>query len=901
MSSKGEENLMVPQLVTHEAAELALEKGSREKSHRERNHHPKRSRHRSDTDKRSHRSHSHGQNTDRELVVREPKKQHEDNPIFVVDKRGDPLIAKYGPDRAAVLPYRRGGSGRILGADGFLIIHNDGAREEFSIRPRREGSSALDHRNLFKAMMRKRPHPVRIRMDSDCQATEAAGTEDFLPIGSSKKRKRPNDDSASSGEEGPSYKSIHGKAKAHEFSDSDLDFGSDSSASQDNVALEKEDPLRQKSITLSRRVKDRPDDTAAWLELIAHQDDLMQAGATLDRDVTNAEVSSYAEIKISMFESALQHAKSINLREKLLLGLMKEGAKVWGSKAIAKKWDDIAKEEGNSFPLWLARLDSETTSIATFTFNATKAVYVERIHTISDEIKSQKSKSGETLESLSNQLIYVFLRVTRYLLETGYKELAIAAWQACLEVNFNRPAELHEMPSELVLDSFQDFWENEVPRIGEQDSSGWAAYYRSEGSSEAPEPKKDDKEKATESRDAYKTWGMVESLRAEKSRMPARLLDDGAEDDPFRVVMFSDIRELLFLIPSQVSVAVKEGLIDAFLIFSQFPPAFGRNAWIERALNDPFIAQRHDEFQDALRRGDRGQSMVNSEDRSKKTANFALDGIRGAMTLDLLFGGSKYFGHLANRSHVASNPDGAGYPEFVLNAIRCFVRRAGVDKLAEYLLAMEWRNNPKGIKKVAKSLLGQFPKLSLYLAYAQAEYVNGNIEAAHRVMAAALGIPMVRSAVRSKPLASANNLQSNPVPADDALPLWRSWAWNCLEQGQKESAVRRLCGQMDESEISPVQLLQTQQCFLNSRDMLFYKGEYESASAVAECLVLLKYLTAEGNTEPTSESQGNISSAMTNIWAFSERFRDRKLGSTSAHEILLQFAAKLLYFNATHG
>ncbi len=75
-------------------------------------------------------------------------------------------------------------------------------------------------------------------------------------------------------------------------------------------------------------------------------------------------------------------------------------------------------------------------------------------------------------------------------------------------------------------------------------------------------------------RDAYKAWAAMEQQRSASSQMPARTLDEGSEDDPFGVVMFSDIEELLFVLPPSATSLVRSQLIDSFLLFSGLPTAF---------------------------------------------------------------------------------------------------------------------------------------------------------------------------------------------------------------------------------------------------------------------------------------------------------------------------------------
>ncbi len=94
--------------------------------------------HRSGDHRRSHdghrrrpRSHSH----EMALVVREASGAGEQPPddgarLFVVDKRGDPLILKYGTnDRSRVPEYRRLRSWKVLGSREPISISREGAKK----------------------------------------------------------------------------------------------------------------------------------------------------------------------------------------------------------------------------------------------------------------------------------------------------------------------------------------------------------------------------------------------------------------------------------------------------------------------------------------------------------------------------------------------------------------------------------------------------------------------------------------------------------------------------------------------------------------------------------------------------------------------------------------------------
>lgn len=130
-----------------------------------------------------------------------------------------------------------------------------------------------------------------------------------------------------------------------------------------------------------------------------------------------------------------------------------------------------------------------------------------------------------------------------------------------------------------------------------------------------------------------------------------------------------------------------------------------------------------------------------------------------------------------------------------------------------------------------------------------------------------------------------------------------------LELGNKKAATQRLCASVDDSlrsleqaaDVSRTHILKAHQVFSSKMYDLFSAGEPDLAEPLIECLALLSYLTAEGCSEPTSESQGNISAAIEVIHKQSLEFKRRGYQASPAHERALQFAARLLYLHATRG
>ncbi|RGP75589.1 hypothetical protein FSPOR_697 [Fusarium sporotrichioides] len=794
--------------------------------------------------------------------------------LYIIDTKGDPLIIRYGSlDRSQVPAYYRDGYGKVLGTRGRLVIHRDGPRDQFSLRMPGEGSYAFkDKDGLRSKAWRVRSTPLRVRLQENSAQDE--DDSDFLAVGSSKKRKHDRSASESSDDEQPSYRSIEGKAKPRQYDDSDLE--SDTDAPAEHIDLGQNNPLKWKSIQLSRRVKDQPDDIDAWLELANHQDALLRAGEDVDHKALEAEVHSFAEIKLHMLESALSNVANPKDRIRVLIPLMREGVKIWNSKATTKKWNDLREDEDKSFTLWKTHLDFDMSNISAFHFDTVKQMHLDRLrHSIS------RLQSNEQFEGYM-EAIYIFLRLTRLIHDCGYKELAIAAWQAFMELNFSRPPHLEEQSA--ALQSLRDFWESEVPRIGETEAQGWAKFAEDDGMGDAPEPLQDNKLPEDQSRDDYKRWASLESSHAEKARAPARTMDEGTEEDPFRVVMFSDIEPLLFMVPRHVLPAVQEQLLDAFLMFFAAPPVFQSNSWTEEAYHDQFLAQPTSKLEfsaPVLPSGDEDPTEI-----QRKPPAFNQKPLCVSESPEVLFSKQNWFSYLPSMdkgNHVELG--------FLANATKHLVHNANLKDLAVYHLALYASQDRSAVKKAAKALLKRYPtNLGLYRAYALAEYANGNREVAQKVVS------------------SATELASNSSAAG-SFSLWRTWAWMELEGGNKDLAIRRLCSAVDEVlrrtvgtlDVSPTHILKAHQIFTSTMNDSISGGNTDQAGVLAECLILLSYLTAEGSTEPISASQGSISAAMDTVHKVSLELKSRNYHTSQAHERILQFASMLLYMHATHG
>lgn len=653
-------------------------------------------------------------------VIEDVKSNH-----FCIDVRGDPLIIKYGGiERSKIPSYRRYGAGRVLGTRGRLIIHRDAARDLFSLQMPGEGSHLFREMDgLRSKSSRARENPVLLRARKAGAVAEE--DEDYIAVEASKQKDRLSDSEPSDAETRPDYRSIEGKAKVKPEVEID---SSDESTSEDEVPpMDQSNPLKWRSIQLSRRVKDHPEDISAWIELVDHQDALLRAGQNLDYQVLENEAHSFTEIKVSMLESALSNATDPKERMKVLNYLMREGIKVWNSKTAAMKWSEVLKDEEGNFELWKLHLDHSMSNIASFRFDDIKQMLLGRLQCAVASSELNRSQAF-------GQATYVFLRATKFLHDAGYKELAVASWQAMLELTFSRPPNIDGDKD--ALNAFEEFWESEVPRLGEEEAKGWKGFIDSPG--DAAESVGYEPPHFEYSKDSYKSWANEERWQSHRARVPARTLDPGNDDDPFRVVMYSDIAPLLFYIPQDALPEVGRQLLNAFFIFFGLPPISVSDEWTALALEDPFLSDYRIQLS-----ADHEKNNIHDEAIAKRNPNFTSVIMHATRTPELLFSPGGWYHYLPQADQRPSLN-----LHLVYNAVRQLINsEAGAEDFWLYYLALSSAKDTTALKKLAKGLLKEHPtSFALYNGYALAEQAQNNLDTAEKVLASATDFAAVSCA-----------------------------------------------------------------------------------------------------------------------------------------------------------
>ena len=821
-----------------------------------------------------------------------PPLRHEAGDVFVIDRKGDVKNLVYGSiHRYSVPPFHRTGAGGVMGVSSNTKIDRDYMEETGIVLSDRRDFSSAREKYAFSKIERERPRLLKIRPDAMIE-NDSTLEIDYVPFssGGGKKRKRTvggGNESGSSDYNETHYRSIQGKANAKDQPlDDDLQFATENDTSESDVgrAIKLDSSIRQRTVELNRQVEQAPNDIDTWLALIDHQDNLIRSGDERRR-MTNAEIRSTAEIKVHMYEKALEKTTALGDRERLLLGLMTEGSKFWEVKVQSDRWEQISKDNINSLVLWKSYLNFKQGTFSTFQYEEVRSVFLRRIKTLSEAIAISKDAS----DSLFHQLLYVLLRLTIFIRESGYVELAVAIWQGLLEVNFCAPPRLLSDGDKIGL--FKKFWESEVPRIGEDGALGWHHFA---GNAEVPGASDvfiDEESNPLDGRNIFESWAVAERLRYLSSRIPARTMDEVVEDDPFRVILFSDIEDFLVSIPSH-SEDWRGALMNAFLHFCRLSPIATVNQSSSRDWsNDAFIrgemlewdfkSMKHEYL--AATSND-GRSADISDIVKSPSPNFVA-------SAETLFSGRLWFRQVEIWRDRYAGDEGPLDYNWARNTLKQLMQSYFREDIAELYLAFECWNEPETIKKISKNLLKQHPaSLRLYNAYAMIEWSRGNKDIASGVFSAALGMSKSMSKSDSK----------------DSILLWKNWIWGYLEDGNNTSSLQYLLSIADGVpssliEVTPAAILKTRQHLFSNRDYLVSSKNTPHAIIYAECLALLEYLTSASSNETQSSAQGDITSALSVFMAFSQTLTDRHLVNTTSHELLLQSATRLLYHHARIG
>lgn len=813
------------------------------------------------------------------------KPSERETDLYVVDLRGDKYNLIYGTiHRYSVPAYHRIGRGSVLGlppnykidrdsSDGnTIVLRTDAWRSDASRTKSRNLLSKADKRPGRLLRVRRDPHPGPVDAEKDYLSLNVLG-----------KRKRDGGLMGSdSDDDRYGYRSIHGKAKPDEELPSDVEAVSESDSEDDEEKrrAELEDDVKQRNAELSRAVEQNPRDVAAWLRLIEHQGALLGNAAVESRGLSYAEKMSLADIKFSLYKKALGKSGDVPSRDRLLLGLLDEGSKLWDTKKLSEQWQDVLKHNSRYISLWIKYIEFRQTEFLDFTY--------ERCMTTFLDCLKLNASSPESTEKVYIQT-YLFLRLTAFMREAGFADHAVALWQAVLEFFYFRPDELSQSANrDEALSAFHEFWESEVARVGDVGAKGWKS-----GSNPPVEPVISTTQSKVNRESIFASWLACEREQTISARMPARSLDESDIDDPYRVVIFSDLQELLSIC---WGFEFKDVLLDGFLYYCRLPPLTTlRNVETTSRWNgDNFLRNEIIDNPDFSLDDWRPKLNVDAGDTSVSPVSFPHHNF--IHTTDTYFAEHQsWFSSFRLWAQTALNGRSDIDAGWVRRTLRSLVEAEPTnDDLAEYALALESACDTKEGKKYGKYLLKRrSSSLRLYNAYALLECRTGNRAAAEHVWATALSM-------------------SSTFPAHaktECALLWHTWLWELLgtrdiarashlllSMPQNSVDLKSLSESPDRPTFSPTSLLKTRNHLSDAQENALSARNPAVFVAYTDSLTILTYTS---NSQDLNKALETYTTALAKLKNLPTQTTGTFKSFTS--ELLLQSRSKLLYHHVKSG
>ena len=742
-----------------------------------------------------------------EFLNEDPDPHENVSESFIIDRRGDVHNLKFGTLHATA-SYFRFGAGNVVGLPRSQKINRAVSDAKgLVLSDDTLGVPMNGDRHIRWKLGQEGVRELKIKPPKEHDPTidSAPDAADYVSLKAAKraKRRRKGDglsggNSSSSDEYNAHYRSVEGRPRSKEEpADQDLKYNSDTSPSQDNAGrqlLAFNRSAQKKRIQLSRRIDAEPTNFEAWIHLISHQDNLLGLGRDFARTShTDAEKRSNAEVKLSIFERALDEVKDLQGREVLLLGMMQEATIIWKRDKISSRWKSILHQNPKSLPLWTKYLDFMQTSFTHFRFEEVRSAYLDCLN-IANEARTRSDISLDERNKVFDIQIYVALRMALFMRESGFTEHATAGWQALLEFVFFKPIIVEtgdrnkDKPSdEATVAMFEMFWDSEVPRIGEEGAEGWASFIQKHG--KPPRPRTETVDDRKYSKDHWRSWLASEREHSSLSRNPARTIDDIAKNDPYRIILFSDIRPFLIDPPSP---AGQQLVLDAFVAFCSLPPfaAEGPDSRSRAWRRDCFL------HNDALRLSSKLQGLWNlrcPERHGSLEGQDNTDDCRSHLNMqdpfllpvqdyqvssDSLFSEKHWFSAFDTWQKQCSGDGGPVEAAWVLRSLKSLISVCVEEEaVALYVLALELRISPATVEKTAKTILRKRPfSIHLYNAYALLEYRLADNKKGERIITRSINM--------------GKNLDE--VSQRDTLLLWRTWIWETLGAKSAQEALVRL-------------------------------------------------------------------------------------------------------------
>ncbi|KAJ9111443.1 hypothetical protein QFC19_001212 [Naganishia cerealis] len=538
------------------------------------------------------------------------------NDIFYIDRSGDQGNLRYGGIEASkIARYVPRGSGRVLGLPDQYKIQRAGKGRQGNLRGIVIANRAAHTGDNEPTLLESIPEQT-FKITGNDKKHEAGMITDqrnFVPLRkaltTASKRRLEQD-----------YRSISGfldnkGGKAREADEEEMTSTEDTDDSEDLDQQETpEQTRRRRVLEFEHHLEDHPQDIDKWIAFSSMQVEDFLPGKVkgalgLMDEASNAGNNTRIKGKLGAYEVALatlERAIKVSPRNayspKLQTAFFALAQQVWSPSQVTERWQDTLRmfssstervNEKELMDLWLGYISwREGRGLGSRAVGGKGSGGIDDVVEIYaqciDMMRSTAYSSSEKRIVAEENMVYLLLRCVLLLRHAGFHERGTAICQAMLELTFYKPPDLRAKFTDSLerewegrlLESLEAFWESEVPRIGENGAQGWSHWQR-ESLPDTAIPADDPiNVEGSAYADPFIRWYHDETAADRQIRPGKASVLSAAEDeddDPYRVVLFDDIRPFLFVIND---TEVKLQLIYAVLNYLGLPfgvPDLGTN------------------------------------------------------------------------------------------------------------------------------------------------------------------------------------------------------------------------------------------------------------------------------------------------------------------------------------
>ena len=477
--------------------------------------------------------------------------------------------------------------------------------------------------------------------------------------------------------------------------DSNIPESSDSESGDD--ATVEHSAITLRNMELARATQSNPTNPTVWLKFADFQRDVMKES---QKKLNEQASKNLIDLQLSIISKGLDYMPD---SPQLLTRYMELTNQSANEKKLADKWAAMLNSHAEVGELWTLYITFQQSSSANSYFTDV----LEQFYYCFGELKRIMLNHPEKVGNLERILLHLFRRGLRFLKEAGYTELFFGCYQAMLEYNM--------FPGD--QSRFLAFWDAGEPRIGEKDAMGWTL---SSSTAQVPKPDASIDEYTRTLHDDSLDLHVKEAHLDDLAR-PARVLDASAgnEDDPFRILLSSDIEPYLH------TFGEPEQLLWALIQDMGIPLLHPYSVSSTSALTDQYLGldSVDDDFWPVKRVRDIVQWIEGLAMEPEETVTempqfpIKLTAFQDDQCTD-----------------ISKIPDPKG--EFLLNMFQLLSSKLQDEQLISFHLGLVYNhtNDIKAVRKLAKSYLRNItPGLLIYNAFALLEYTAGNSIEANRI------------------------------------------------------------------------------------------------------------------------------------------------------------------------